>query len=319
MSTPLNPQEIYLLERYTSVEYFGEMRDAWGAMIKHVEDCLDKFMHNLPLDYRNRALPEQPDAVWGEHVLPNFRATFQGLCKGYIELSHGDLSSLAYAHGPGSDFKGQMDFWAEWMGEHDVEIYRKLMGIATEKAGNIGFTDGAYWNAGTLSIRYNSKSRGALNPPPNWPSYRLVPSVKVATDARVTQNGIYLPDIDNSCAQFLSMEYDVAPEASVFIGMKDLFLPDTGLKYGESAIHEKRPCIWTLVERVADQGGISSNPSLLAAKSHRVPAGQACPESGFYFTPAKADSRRHFTQGELLPGFDANYGMTIWQWDTRQD
>jgi hypothetical protein len=31
MSAPLIPQEIYLLERYSSLEYFGRMRDAFAA------------------------------------------------------------------------------------------------------------------------------------------------------------------------------------------------------------------------------------------------------------------------------------------------
>ncbi len=62
--TTIHPQEIYLLERYVSLEYFGELRDVWGAMIKHVETCLDQFMKNLPLDYRKRPLSDQPDVVW---------------------------------------------------------------------------------------------------------------------------------------------------------------------------------------------------------------------------------------------------------------
>lgn len=65
MSAPLYPQEIYLLERYTSVEYFGSMRDAWQAMVDHVEDCLARFMAKLPADYRSRPLPLQPDIAWG--------------------------------------------------------------------------------------------------------------------------------------------------------------------------------------------------------------------------------------------------------------
>jgi hypothetical protein len=32
MSTPLVPQEVYLLERYSSLEYFGELRDHFATM-----------------------------------------------------------------------------------------------------------------------------------------------------------------------------------------------------------------------------------------------------------------------------------------------
>lgn len=318
MSTPINPQEIFLLERYISLDYCGELRDAWGEMIKYVEDCLEHYMQNLPLDYRNRPLPEQPDAVWGEHVLPNFRDSFQSLCEGYIRISHGDLTGLHFAVGPCSDFKGQMEFWADWMGEEPVEEYRRLLGGAVTMASNIQFTEGAYWDAGNLSYDYDESSRGPLNPPANWPQYKLNPLIQVASGQPVKQCGIYLPDVDNSCAQFLSTNYDVTPEASVFVRMRDIFHPVTHAKEYETPEHEKRPCIWTLVERVADDGGTSTAPSLMNQKTHRVPANQACPESGFYFTPAKADSRRHFKQGDIMPGIGNDYGLTIWQWDEQQ-
>jgi tRNA:m(5)U-54 methyltransferase len=56
-----------------------------------------------------------------------------------------------------------------------------------------------------------------------------------------------------------------------------------------------------------------------AAAATRVPAGQPCPASGYWFTPAKEDSRAHFETGKLMPTFDiAKYGATIWQWSDDQ-
>jgi Domain of unknown function (DUF1911) len=57
------------------------------------------------------------------------------------------------------------------------------------------------------------------------------------------------------------------------------------------------------------------------AKGHvslRVQAGQSCPRSGYYFTPAKSNSRRHFQQGDMMPSLGGDYGVTIWQWDEQQ-
>lgn len=65
MATPLIPQEIYLLERFCSLEWYGQMRDAWEAMLNHAENMLDRFIHQLPPRYRARHLSEQPDIVWG--------------------------------------------------------------------------------------------------------------------------------------------------------------------------------------------------------------------------------------------------------------
>lgn len=50
----------------------------------------------------------------------------------------------------------------------------------------------------------------------------------------------------------------------------------------------------------------------------RCEAGQPCPRDGFWFTPAKADSRRYFKHGEIVPALGGDYGLTIWQWDERQ-
>lgn len=46
----------------------------------------------------------------------------------------------------------------------------------------------------------------------------------------------------------------------------------------------------------------------------RCEAGQACPREGQWETPAQADSRRHFKQGEVMPSLNSDYGLTIWQW-----
>lgn len=48
-------------------------------------------------------------------------------------------------------------------------------------------------------------------------------------------------------------------------------------------------------------------------------AGLPCPQSGWWFTPAKADSRAFFNQGEVMPDFPGNdYGTVFWQWDADQ-
>lgn len=47
----------------------------------------------------------------------------------------------------------------------------------------------------------------------------------------------------------------------------------------------------------------------------RVEAGQPCPRAGYWFTPAQANSRRHFQQGEIMPCFTgSSWGDTLWYW-----
>lgn len=51
-----------------------------------------------------------------------------------------------------------------------------------------------------------------------------------------------------------------------------------------------------------------------------VPAGQPCPESGWWHTPAKVGSRRYFKQGDVMPKIEgSSYGDTYWLWDADQE
>jgi hypothetical protein len=48
------------------------------------------------------------------------------------------------------------------------------------------------------------------------------------------------------------------------------------------------------------------------------PGGQPCPKEGWWYTPAKADSRQYFKEGTVMPRFESDYGETIWQMDEKQ-
>ena len=312
MTTTINPQEIFLLERFSSTAYFGELRDTWGEMIHVVETSLNHFMKNLPLDYRNRPQPEQPDVVWGERVLPNFRDTYHNLCDGYIRLAQGDILGLDFCNGPLNDFKGQQDFWAGWMQQAEENRYHELLLAATNMAGNICATAEALWEPLELGNEYTPEVRGQLAPPATWPAYKINYKISVDSGSMPSANGIYVPTVDSSCAEFLSKEFGPAPEAKVFLGKTS-----PADEEDSQNIIESRPCEWLLVERII-VGDEISRPSLLESRGYRVVAGTPCPESGYYFTPAKEVSRRYFSQHEIMPTFDSTYGLVIWQWDTNQ-
>lgn len=51
----------------------------------------------------------------------------------------------------------------------------------------------------------------------------------------------------------------------------------------------------------------------------RLEAGQPCSVAGYWFSPAHADSRRYFNQGEILPSFSgSNWGDTLWYWSSER-
>ena len=317
MSVQINPQEIYLLERYISLAYFGELRDTWEKIVLHVESCLQSYLSNLPGKYRSQPLPEQPDIVWGHRVLPNFRDTLQGLYTGFIMLSHGDVRGLHYAHGPVNDSIGQRrDYAPDWMSAEDRDLYDSLLTKAATMAGYITATEGAYW--GPLELSTHPDILKTLSPPAQWPIYRINPNISVRTGAKTPQNGVYVPDLMDSCAQFLSTKYKEAPQAYVIVGFRDLLDPQTGEKYGEEPRLEKKDCTWYFVERAAESDEVQRPDVIESDQLVRVAAGKSCPETGFYFTPARSGSRRLFQKGDVMPDFGAEYGNTIWQWDCDQ-
>src|SRR5574343_376142 len=56
-------------------------------------------------------------------------------------------------------------------------------------------------------------------------------------------------------------------------------------------------------------GGMTATTS----KRPNVAAGAPCPESGWWFTPAKANSRQYFEQGASMLSVGGDYGLTFWQ------
>lgn len=50
-----------------------------------------------------------------------------------------------------------------------------------------------------------------------------------------------------------------------------------------------------------------------------TPAGQPCPKTGWWFTPARTNSRQRFNSGDAMPDTGSKaFGATIWQWDENQ-
>lgn len=70
-----------------------------------------------------------------------------------------------------------------------------------------------------------------------------------------------------------------------------------------------------LVDYAREHFPVNSQPSRY---NQRCEAGQACPREGYWFTPAKANSRRYFKLGDIMPTLQSDFGATIWQWDSSQ-
>lgn len=308
-------EQVRLLELFSSPCYFGAMRDKWEEMIGHVESCLEVYMTRLPRNYRSKPLPDQPDIVWGHRILPNFRYTLENLNEAYIKLTHGDISALGYANSVKRDFKGQLDYIADWMNEEDRKTYEDNVFAAVEIAHNIVLTDEAAWQS--LDSPRFKKELDRFSESPSSRSYRINSRISVHSGEKTIVNGIYVPDVEHTCPQFLSTHRKRAPLTSVCVGTEDLFDPQNGEKYDQQNIYEEVECTWYLIE------GSDHNPASDTNATHRpqllrVTSDQLCPQTGFYFSPALPNSRKRFVKGDVMPSLKSTYGQTIWQWDEVQ-
>lgn len=311
MSSPLIPQELYLIERYSSLAYFTAMRDAFDNSVTAAEEALNEFMKALPSAYRSQHQSKQPDIVWGEHVLVNLRDVVEALDIGLEKIRQGDLEGLGFSGNVKSAQAAvNRDFPCEWMPEPYLTTYDSQDGIASELASNIQFTATGGWYLGDLTVRYDEESRGSLDLPTSWPIYRLNNSVRVKSGEKVVKSGVYLPDADDSCAELLIAGY-IAWQANI--------------GYDPETTHctHQADTTWTLIERVADSGGGTPGEEACLSSSSdrkRVEGGQPCPTAGWWITPANAKSRGYFKAGVVMPDFGdgSDYGHTIWQWDADQ-
>lgn len=85
-----------------------------------------------------------------------------------------------------------------------------------------------------------------------------------------------------------------------------------------------RPTRWCYVEIVEGEfetveEDVEPSSPAQSPTNQRFHAGEKCQSAGYYFTPARLDSRRWFAHGEAFPEVESSYGQTIWQWDARQD
>ncbi len=78
----------------------------------------------------------------------------------------------------------------------------------------------------------------------------------------------------------------------------------------------ERPCKWHFVEMIHGEYDDAPDDTPAAPPAHRnnVPAGQPCPQAGWWFSPADTLPRRNFQHGEIMPELGSRYGHTFWQW-----
>ncbi|ATA23098.1 hypothetical protein BIY26_17705 [Brenneria goodwinii] len=319
----LHPQECYLLERFTSLDFFQRRWQVWQDFVEHCEHQVALYSQNLPPQQRSLPLWQQYDVVWNNRILPNIRGTLSVLYRDYLQRQHNDPRAYFTGGNVASDCKGLSDYWPEgWMSEAALERYGDLLGLGRIYNKVIEITTGSYWDEGNLTYRYNERAFGPLDLPPQIPRYELDPSVVLGPNDPVTVTGIYLPDVEYASAQFFHPRSYI-PHTANQGKVRSEFISDEGIHDYSWTKIEKVPATWTLIHRVENEfipvppQGFFPNrhpdelyrwpereQALLAgSKKHlTLPSGTVCPHGGLWSTyQAGRIERQHFAQGDILP------------------
>lgn len=273
VSISLSTQEVFLLERYSSVEYYESLVNSWDEMIDFVESLLKKFVLSLPNNYRDRTQSNQPDIVWGDRVIPNFKFTLEDLKDGLIAVRSGNILGLQKSANVISDLKGVSDFSTSWMNEVQVdgeEIYYVLLHKTANFAKNINLA--VDWNS---CVIYGALRNDLQNPvisyqhsvydwplPDSFPEYRLNYGVQIKTGEPILQTGVYRSiEPFSTCKlliqevnKFEDIEGDWVTAPQVYALTKEVnYYPDKGDKNEDPYDYLKElNTTWILVEKVMD-------------------------------------------------------------------
>ncbi len=163
--------------------------------------------------------------------------------------------------------------------------------------------------------------------PVAFPTHPIDRSVQAKPGDRCPRSGVWVPAqwADEGAGDFslaFCVEGRPMQPAYHIVGREKHVVREADPEYGldEFATYSSKTqavdTTWYFVHKPDVRGGEQPNPQ--SPLRLRCEANKPCPREGWWFTPAKADSRRHFKQGEVMPEFSTDYGLTIWQWDTSQ-
>jgi len=303
-------REAHLWYTITSPEYMDRARD-------HLQAACDRFIasakrHAFIADYA-------PVPYWGgkmEYLLQTYANARAMLVQGNFS------EMIAFGGGLEDIPRGLQEGNSAWMGD-DVNPFWDSLDAAYSICSNFGF-------AVTMSIRYSSDDYKTGTADLHYENpvdagivgNSILLYENTAYPTRPTEIPEYAADKSVSCKTG-----QIVPWMGVWVpadgmGKAALVFARQGLQIMQPAYHLIREDEDTgeeeyeLVDCIFHPVRPTGRTVPLPAAS--VPAGQACPEAGFWFTPAQTDSRRYFKAGEIMPAVKSDWGVVHWQWDEDQ-
>jgi hypothetical protein len=169
-----------------------------------------------------------------------------------------------------------------------------------------------------------------LDPPAVFPRHPVDKAITAKPGQRCPRTGVWVPSqwIDDGAGDFslaFCLEGRPMQPAYRIVGreVRDVW-EEYDLKLGVehepvdphllsgTLVTQAEDTTWYFMHKPEALKQLPARPRL------RCEANEPCPREGWWFTPAKPGSRRHFKQGEVMPEFRSDWGRTIWQWDEAQ-
>jgi hypothetical protein len=71
-------------------------------------------------------------------------------------------------------------------------------------------------------------------------------------------------------------------------------------------------------EEITSVLNLSQNQASFTTGENRCEGGNPCPRTGYWHVWHEAGSRRHFKEGDIMPGGLSTQGERVWYWDEDQ-
>jgi len=319
-------REAHLWYTITSPEYMTKARD-------RLQEAFDFLL--VQLGHVPQAAEYPPLTYWGDAM------------KSLLVEFDNDLALLRQGNfQPMIGWQGQLgiiprgfDEGVRWMPDFDVFMKKLNQAVSitsefwfsvimSQMFCDAGYKDGtADWHyemPDDMGIVSNNILRNHEGPiyevigrPTEIPEYAADTDVVCKTGDIVPWTGVWVPITGMGTSalafarqglQIMQPAYELARDFD-----EDEYLEAT--KLVDTAWHPVKPTGRMIPLQPAHGADPSGTSSLAGTERLRCEANQPCPREGYWFTPAMANSRRFFKQGEPMPEFKTDYGLTIWQWD----
>lgn len=336
-NTPRNlDQDAWFLYQTTSIEYYELCANLCEAFANLYNALLTG--HGLH------------GAARLDHWVSRYLTHAYNVRRGIEFIKHGRdyMPMIDFLNAPAADYRGLVEQPLGWMEEEERERWDQTFArmshacaVGSETLKNNQWA-GRYWlerhlhdrqlvdrddsHKGDLAEDIQLLGKHALLMlPATYPHHPVDTTLSVKPGMPCPRSGVWVPIQWLQGAQDVSLAFCVEgqpmqPAYQLYWGKPydmwaDFPLPGEANKETQLTTLLETKAVdttWHFVSQPADPMPSAINLHL------RCEAGQPCPKSGYWMTPAKSGSRRYFQQGAPMPEVVSDYGSTIWQWDSDQ-